>query len=210
MYPHVTAGSFINSVELHNHILLFYDHKENKQKLIYDYLADGMKNGRGIVYIRSEESEEEIKEGLTTRGIDYEPNIADENIIVRNYDQWYIENGSVEPFKIINKWHEADAHFKTKGLGMRATGETSCFFEHGKVRELLRYEYALHKVLTIPMDVICNYNLKTIVDKGYTDLIMPIVRAHGKALFTSEAGTMMLEPEKVEASDLEALMDITL
>jgi len=37
---------------------------------------------------------------------------------------------------------------------------------------------------------------------------MPLVRAHGKALFTAEGGTMMLEPEKVEGSDLEQLMDI--
>ena len=210
MYSYVELDSFIQKVEINNHIILFYDSPESKKKIIYDYLADGVRKGMGLVYVRTEETEAEIKEGLSSRGIDYEPNIADGNIIVRNYDQWYIEDGHVEPLKIIDRWHGVDAHFKSKGLGMRATGEVSCFFEHDKVRELLKYEYALHKVLTIPMDVICMYSLKTIVDKGYTEMIMPLVRAHGKALFTAEGGTMMLEPEKVEDSDLEKLMDIVI
>jgi hypothetical protein len=209
MYSYVELDTFIQEVELNNHIILFYDSPESKQRIIYDYLADGMKKGMGLVYIRTEETEAEIREGLTSRGIDYEPNLADGNIIVRNYDQWYFDEGHVEPLRIIDHWHRADAHFKSKGLGMRAVGEVSCFFQNDKVRELLKYEYALHKVLTIPMDVICTYNLKTIVDKGYTEMIMPLVRAHGKALFTAEGGTMMLEPEKVEDSDLEKLMDIT-
>ncbi len=112
--------------------------------------------------------------------------------------------------RIIDHWYEAIAHFKSKGLGMRATGNVDCFFKHDLVRELLKYEYALHKTLTIPMDVICLYNLKTIVDMGYTDMIMPLVRAHGKALFTAEGGTMMLEPQGIEKTDLEKLMDITI
>ena len=210
MYSYVELDTFIQKVETNNHIILFYDSPENKKKIIYDYLADGMKRGKGLVYIRTEETEAEIREGLMNRGIEYEPNLASGNFIIRNYDQWYIEDGHVEPLKIIDHWNQADAYFKSKGLGMRAVGEVDCFFEHHKVRELLRYEYALHKILTIPMDALCTYNLKTIVDKGYTEMIMPLVRAHGKALFTAEGGTMMLEPEKVEDSDLEKLMNITI
>jgi len=210
MYSYVELDTFLQEVEMNNHIILFYDSPESRDKVIYDYLADGVRKGMGLVYIRTDETEKEIAEGLSDRGIDYEPNITDGNFIVRNYDQWYMEAGHVEPLKIIDHWHNTDAHFKSKGLGMRATGNVSCFFEHDKVRELLKYEYALHKVLTIPMEVICTYSLKTIVEKGYTEMIMPLVRAHGKALFTAEGGTMMLEPEKVEDSDLEKLMDITI
>lgn len=210
MYSYVELDTFIQEVEMNNHIILFYDRPESRNKIIYDYLADGVRKGLGIVYIRTDETESGIAEGLTVRGIDYEPNVAAGNIIVRNYDQWYMDEGQVEPLKIIDHWHTADSHFKSMGLGMRATGNVSCFFEHDKVRELLKYEYALHKVLTIPMDVICTYNLNTIVRKGYTEMIMPLVRAHGKALFTAEGGTMMLEPEKVEDSDLENLMNITI
>jgi hypothetical protein len=84
----------------------------------------------------------------------------------------------------------------------------SCFFREEKVRELLRYEYALHKVLSIPMEAVCAYNLKTIVETGHTEVIMPLVRAHGKAMFTAEGGTMVLEPENVEEKDVERLLKI--
>ena len=79
------------------------------------------------------------------------------------------------------------------------------------VSELFARAYvtrALHRVLTIPMEAICAYNLKTIVDTGYTDVIMPLIRAHGKAIFTTEGGSMIFEPENIEDTDVEKLLDI--
>ncbi len=55
----------------------------------------------------------------------------------------------------------------------------SCSFRHGKVRELMRYEYALHRVLPIQMEAVCVYSVPTIVQTGYADMIMPLTRAHG-------------------------------
>jgi len=46
------------------------------------------------------------------------------------------------------------------------------------------------------------------VETGYTDMIMPLIRAHGKAIFTAEGGIMILEPENIEASDVERLLEI--
>jgi hypothetical protein len=210
MYFYVEPDSFIQQVEQKNHMIMFYDSPESRDKIMYSYLADGIKKGNGVVYIRSPESEEDLWKGFSGEGIYYAPNISNGNIITKKWDEWYIEDGKVEPLKIIDHWYEALAHFQSKGLGMRATGNVDCFFKHDKVRELLKYEYALHKTLTIPMDVICLYDLRTIVDMGYTDMIMPLVRAHGKALFTAEGGTMMLEPQGIEESDLETLMKITI
>ncbi len=208
MYSYVETDSFIQQVEQKNHIILFYDSPDSRDKIIYSYLADGIKKGYGAIYIRSPETEEDLYEGFSGKGIDYAPNVSNGNIITKKWDEWYIEDGQIQPLRIIDHWHEASLHFKSKGLGMRATGNVDCFFKQDKVRELLKYEYALHKTLTLPMDVICLYNLKTIVDMGYTDMIMPLVRARGKALFTAEGGTMMLEPQGVEESDLEKLMKI--
>ena len=50
--------------------------------------------------------------------------------------------------------------------------------------------------------------MKTIVETGYTEVIMPLIRAHGKAVFTAEGGTMILEPENVEDTDIERLLEI--
>lgn len=199
---------FIEGIKTTDHVLLFYDTPESKHKILYKYLAEGLQQGKGIIYVYTEETPKEIYEGLASQGIDVEPNLASGNILTPRYDDFYIINGKVETLRILNKWNEAIGYFNSKGLGIRATGETSCFFREGKVRELLQYEYALKKVLSLPMDAICPYNLKTIVETGNTDIIMPLVRAHGKAVFTAEGGTMVLEPENVEDKDIEKLLEI--
>ena len=199
---------FIHGIDTTDHILLFYDNQESKRRILYSYLAEGLKQGKGIVYICTEETPQDIYEGLASHGIDVEPNLASGSILTPRYDEFYIIKGKVEPLRIMNKWREAVSYFQSKGLGLRATGEASCFFREGKVRELLQYEYAIKRTLSMPMDAVCAYNLKTIVDTGYTNVIMHLVRAHGKAIFTAEGGTMVLEPEHVEDKDIERLLDI--
>jgi hypothetical protein len=200
--------TFLEEVKPSNHVLLFYDSQESKRHILYNYLRDGLEKGRGIVYICSEEKPEEVRRGLNAFGVDVEPNERSGNILIRNFDEWYIEDGKVEILKIINRWNEAYNRFREKGLGMRVAGETSCFFRQNKVRELLRYEYALHRVVSTPIEVLCAYDIQTIVKTGYTDMIMPLVRAHGKAIFTAHGGSVVLEPEAVEDTDVERLLEI--
>lgn len=135
--------------------------------------------------------------------------ILNTSIIARaHYDPFYVENGIVDPLKIINRWHDVYGKMKDMGLGLRGTGELSCFFDEGKVRELLQYEYALHRVLSIPMEAICAYSIPAIVNTGYTDMIMPLIRAHRGAIFTAGGGSMIVEPEEVEITDVEELLKI--
>lgn len=199
--------NFIKDISATDHVLLFYDTQESKRRILYQYLAEGLKQGKGIVYVHSEETPEDIHRGLARYGIDVEANIASGILFTPRYDEFYIINGEVNTLKIMNKWNEASRYFSSKGLGLRATGEVSCFFKEGKVRELLQYEYAYQKRLISQMDAMCAYNLKTIVTTGHTDVIMPIVKAHGKAIFTAEGGTMVLETEKVQEADIEKLLD---
>ena len=141
-------------------------------------------------------------------GINVEETEKEGKLIVRNYDEWYLESERVEYIKILAGWREIYEKFRAKGLGLRGTGEMDCFFKHNKVRELLRYEYALHRVLDIPMEAICAYNIHAVVDSGYSEVIMPLVRAHGWAIFTGPGGSMVYEPENVEDYDIERLLQI--
>lgn len=200
--------TFIQDIEPHNHFILFYDTPESKRNILFRFIADGLNNGKGAVYICSDEGPENVLKNMESFGIDVETKVEAGMLLIRNFDEWYIEKGRVEPIRIITRWKNAFDQFSGRGLGMRAVGETSCFFRQGLVRELLRYEYALHKILTIPMEAICAYNLKTIVNTGHTDMIMPLIRSHGKAIFTTEGGSMIIEPENIEDTDVEKLLDI--
>ena len=37
---------------------------------------------------------------------------------------------------------------------------------------------------------------------------MPIVRAHGKAIFASKQGSAIIEPETIEGNDIKELLEI--
>jgi len=199
---------FIHNMEPTNHIILFYDSRESKRRILNTYIANGLENQKGALYVCSEETPDQIRESLEASGVDVAENEGSEKLLIKNYDPFYIENGQVDPLKIINKWHGILAEMNRKGLGLRGTGEMSCFFRHGKVRELMRYEYALHRVLPIQMEAICAYSVPTVVNTGYTDMIMPLIRAHGGAIFTTDSGTMIVEPEAIEDYEVEKLLDI--
>jgi hypothetical protein len=199
--------SIIKEIQKKDHLILFYDSEERKRSVLFPYLEDGLLKDKGIIYICSDETPKQIWEGFKAYSKLQLEEFSDK-IQIRNYDEWYILNGVTEPLRVINKWNEAYRFFDKRGLGLRVTGETSCFFRNDLVRDLLRYEYALHRILTVPMDAICAYNLRTIVDTGYTDVIMPLIRAHGKGLFLAHGGSMLIEPEHVEDTDIEKLLDI--
>lgn len=201
---------FLDNINTGDHVILFYDREGRKHDIIYNYLAKGLVRGKGIAYVYTEESPQDIYKGLAKHGIDVEPNLSSGNIKTPRYDEFYIVKDEADTLRILRKWLDLSNYFLSKGLGMRVTGDTSCFFKKGKVRELLRYEYALKKVLALPMDAICAYSLNTIVETRYTDIIMPLIRAHGKAIFTSENGIMIMEPENIEESDIERLLDINI
>ncbi len=199
---------FIQNMKPTNHVILFYDSPESKRQILNTYIAHGLENEKGALYICSEETPDQIRQGLEASGVDVEENESSGRLMIKYYDPFYIENGNVEPLKVINKWHVILAEMNQMGLGLRGTGEMSCFFRHEKVRELMRYEYALHRVLPIQMEAICAYSVPTVVNAGYADMIMPLIRAHGGAIFTTEKGAMIVEPDAIEDYEVERLLDI--
>ena len=201
---------FVENLKPRNHVILFYFDPENKYNILLNYLSAGLANGKGAAYICSEESPEEIRSRMETHGINVREAEEDDRLIIRNYDEWYIQDGEVESVRILAGWKEMFEKLRRRGLGLRVTGETACFFKQNKVEDLLRYEYALHRVLDIPMDAICAYDLNAIVDSGHTEVIMPLVRAHGWAIFTDKDKSMVYEPENVEDYDIEKLLRIKL
>lgn len=199
---------FVNNMKPTDHVLFFYDTLEKKHNVLFNYLSAGLSDGKGAVYVCFEESPEQIRNAMKLFGIDVRRNEEEGNLIIRNYDEVYIENGEADCLKILANWKEIFERFRKKGLGVRATGEMGCFFKHNKVRELLRYEYALHRVLDVPRDGICAYDVNTIVNTGYTEVMMPLVRAHGWAVFTGPGGSMVYQPENVEDYDVKKLLQI--
>jgi len=199
---------FVSNLKISNHMVFFYDTLERKRNILFTFLSSGLANRKGAFYVCSEEGPDQIRRNMESFGINVKENELEGKLVIRNYDELYIQDGEAESVKILAGWKRTYEEFRRKGLGLRVTGEMACFFKHNKVKELLRYEYALHRVLDIPMEAVCAYNINTIVDTGHTEIIMPLVRAHGWAVFTGPGGNMIYEPEKVEDYDIERLLHI--
>ncbi len=202
------AVHFVESMKPTDHVIFFYDTVESKCRILFGFLQNGLANSKGAAYVCSEESPEQIRSRMESYGIEVKETEKEGKLIIRNYDGWYIENGEVEYLKILASWRDIHDEFQKRGFGLRGAGEMACFFKNNKVKELLRYEYALHRVLDIPVEAICAYNVNTIVETGYTEIMMPLIRAHGWAVFTGPGGEMIYQSENVEDYDIENLLGI--
>lgn len=200
--------NFIRAVKPFDHIGLFYDDVESKRSIAFNYLSYGLETSHGVVYICGEENPDNVRKGLSSLGVDVEPNERSGNLLIKNFHEWYIDGDSTDPYKVMNRLNHIAREFGIKGLGARVAGELSNFYQEKKVNELLKYEYALNRTIAFPIEVMSIYNLNTIVESGYTDTIMPIVKSQGKAIFASKGKHVLIEPERINEADLEKLLEL--
>jgi hypothetical protein len=198
---------YTRNIKTRDHAIVFYDSEEAMKSILFPYLLEGLRQNKGVIYNCSDQDPEKVREEFYSY-LGGRFDFDSENILIEDYDDWYVKDGEIATLRIINKWRETRESFAIRGLGLRVAGETYSFFRRGLVRDLLRYEYALHRVLDIEMDALCAYHLPTIVDTGYEDVIMPLIRAHGKALFLAHGGSIIVEPQNVEDTDVEKLLNV--
>lgn len=198
---------FLDGIKTRDHAIIFYDSEKAIKSILFPYLLEGLRHNKGVIYNCSDQDPGKVREEFYSY-LGGRFAFDSENILIEDYDDWYVRDGEIATFRIINKWRETREFFRDRGLGLRVAGETYSFFRRGLVRDLLKYEYALHRILDIEMDALCAYHLPTIVDTGYEDVIMPLIRAHGKALFLAHGGSIIIEPEKVEDTDVENLLNV--
>jgi len=61
----------------------------------------------------------------------------------------------------------------------------ACFFKHNLIQELIEYEKTLHRVLNIPIIVICAYNTNVLnKTNDPINLYTALTRTHATVLFT--------------------------
>ena len=196
---------FLSNFDPGTHVVLFYDTTESKRNLLFTHLKYG-ENSQGLTYVCSEESPEQIRQGLLDFGMDTYAARDMNKLTITNYDDVYIVNGQVNVSTIIRKFAGMVDSYRNRGYnGMRAAAEMSCFFKHEKVDELIEYEKALHRKFAFKAEGICAYNISEICKLGYIDMLMPLVRAHDPVIFASPNGYLIMKPEKVRHKHIEEI-----
>ena len=186
----------LRNLKPRDHVILFYESSEAKRNTLFSYIDRGLKLGKAGVYICSEESPSEIRDAMIEFGIDVKKYEKNGGLRILPYTEMYIRDGAFDIDFIMDTWNKWYDEAITRGFsGMRATGEMSCFIDHGLVDELIDYENALHTVLDMPMTAICAYNADklTTIDNP-VDIYSELVKAHGKVLFAGkDSGVGKLE-----------------
>ncbi|MEM3607934.1 MAG: MEDS domain-containing protein, partial [Candidatus Bathyarchaeia archaeon] len=100
-----------------------------------------------------------------------------------DYREWYIIEGKFRASKTTELWKNLYEEAIGNGFkGLRVTGEMTCFFKHGMVRELVEYEDALHSVLELPIAAICAHNTDVISKEEGGELFLDLIKAHSTVI----------------------------
>ena len=172
--------NFSKEMKPTEHVILFYSKPELKRQLLFSYLMEGLDKGEAAAYVASQETPDEIKTTMSAFGIDVERSERTGALRVIPYTQWYYLEGYFDEARTRQLWQKLYDDVMAKGFkGLRVTGETHCFFEHGHVAELVAYEKSLHREVELPMAVICTYDVNEVPTQTFHDLIA----AHSNSLF---------------------------
>lgn len=145
------------------HICLIYENEEQRQKIVSEYLAAGIRQGEVVRYFADETSPEKIRSWLLEIGVEV-PEAADSySFSISKAENAYCPDGKFEPQTMIdgsvNRYEVAK---KAGYTGSRATGEMSWALKGipGSDR-FLEYESLLNEVnSTFPHSGMCQYDAR--------------------------------------------------
>lgn len=205
------VSDFLEDFRPKTHAVVFYDSADKKHDLLYSHLKYGAEKDEGLAYVYSEEDSFQVQSGMRKFGIDIDSLKARNRLQINSYNRVYIIDGKVNVPNVMSKFADLARMYQSMGLrGMRAAAEMSCFFKENKVKDLIAYEYALHRKLGFDAEGICAYNIHELSESGNLGLVMPLVRAHDPVILAGPNQSLILEPEKVEDRDVENSMKVRL
>jgi len=181
---------FVKHMKAKEHAIVFYSKPEDKHQVLLTFVKEGLERGEAVGYAAGGESPDSLREAMKRFGIDVERYEKSSALIIMK--EMYIEGGKGEPSEIIARWKRLYDEAIAKGFkGLRATGETDHFFHSNLVKDLVRYEEALHRELDFPMTALCGYNTEIVANYGRGQLYLDLIKAHRTVIFTGpEAGVV--------------------
>jgi len=183
---------FVRRMKAKDHVVMFYSKPEDKRHVLFTYLKAGLDQGEAAAYVASEETPNEIKQAMKKFGIDVDSVEKSGALHVIDYKNWYIIGGKSSIPKTMELWKKLYNEAMAKGFkGLRITGETACFFNHGMVKELVKYEKSLHKVFELPMTGICAYDTNVVAKEGGGEIYLDLIKAHSTVIFAGPEASVV-------------------
>ncbi len=184
---------YVRNLKVGSHGIFFYRSPHEKHEVAFNFLQAGIEKGEGAVYIASQETSTRIRRHMEDFGLNVESLERDGVLRVFDSDGWYLVDGEVNASRtLMLGQHVFDEAMKIGLKGLRGCGETSCFFEYRKEKELVEYELGIGRKLDLPATTLCAYDLnhaKSLKEKFFLGLI----KAHGLVITHSFAQEVKFE-----------------
>lgn len=184
---------YVRNLKVGNHGIFFYRSPHEKHEVLFNFLQAGLQKGEGAVYVASQETSRQIRRHMEDFGLNVKALERDGVLRIFDYDEFYIIDGKVNTSHTIMMGKRVFDEAGKIGLkGLRGCGETACFFEHKKEKELVEYELMLGRKLDLPATALCAYDVKharSLEEKFFFTLI----KTHGPVVTSSFARQVRFE-----------------
>ena len=162
MQSHVTECglSGVGSIAYGLHMCHFYRGREDLVAALVPYFAAGLRNNERCIWITAEPlSSAGAKLALRDAYVDVDGAIARGALIVRDYAEWYVQDGEAKGGDVADLWlAEEQRALKDGYSGLRITGNTS-FLTHETWRGFMDYEALINKAfLGRRIVTLCSYS----------------------------------------------------
>jgi len=145
------------------HVCLIYESEEQRQKIISEYLSEGLRQGELVRYFADETTPETVRTWLLEKGIEISEAEKTGSFAIMKAENAYCPEGKFEPQKMIarsvNRYDQAK---KDGYTGSRACGEMGWALKNIPGSDhLLEYEVLLNTVTsTFPHTGMCQYDAR--------------------------------------------------
>jgi PAS domain-containing protein len=144
------------------HFCMFYDTKEDLLNVLLRYFKAGLENHEFCLWVTPEPlSPEEANRAMREAGPEFERHLAEGQIEIVSYKDWYLVGGSLDTQRILQDWiNKHDQAIANGYAGLRCTGNTFWLEKH-QWDSFAKYETEIDKVLSqLQIIVLCTYPLE--------------------------------------------------
>lgn len=145
------------------HVCLIYENEEQRQKIVSEYLAAGIKRGELVRYFTDETTPDKIRSWLLELGVELSEAEKTGSFCISKAENAYCPDGQFEPQKMIDgSILRYDQAKKAGYSGTRASGEMSWALKDiPGSNQLLEYEVLLNTVTSsFPHSGMCQYDAR--------------------------------------------------
>ncbi len=148
---------FREKIPYRKHIALIYDNDEVRDKVVTDFITQGLKEGEKVLYLFDGKDIDELKNRLKKHGVD----LQNKDLIIQTAQEGYCPSGKFCIEEMNFKTLDFAEKSKQEGKkGSRGTGEMSWAFDKLKdSSELIMYESNLNEELRkVDYVALCQYD----------------------------------------------------